>query len=72
VLPPEELLEDVPLEELVPEELLLDEVPVTRSSGSSVGEDVVETDPQAASMRSSEQMTLRTNVVADTAELCPL
>ena len=80
-LVPDELLEDVPLEEVeeplldevppeepLPEELPLDEVPGGTSSAALMGEDVVETDPQATSVSSIEQTAERTNVVADTAE----
>ena len=74
LLVPEELLEDVPLEELplldelTPAVVLSEEpalVPVERSNGAFVGD--VETDPQAASVKSSEQMTQRTDVAAPAA-----
>jgi hypothetical protein len=59
------LLDELPPEELLPEELPL--VPVERSTGAFVGD--VETDPQAASAKSSEQMIQRTDVVAPAARL---
>ena len=53
----------LPPEELLPEELPL--VPVERLSGALAGDE--ETDPQAASVKSSEQMIQRTNVAAPAA-----